>query len=299
MTRELNRIGQRLYRELFPPELRREYREFCGKVHTLQIVSDEPWIPWELIKPYDDDGELIDHDFLCLQYELARWVSPAAKVPAAEITVEALACIAPTDSGLPLAQQERQDLLDRAGQRGVQTHAPAPADRRAVEKLLEGDLAIQLWHFACHGDFDQQSPGRSPLYLQDREEFRPDQIVGRAQTHLKRQQPLVFLNACRVGTGGFHLTGLGGWAAVLVGDCGVGAFLAPMWSVDDRLACQFADKFYDVVCSEPGCTIAHAVREARRSVRSSAPHNPTWLAYSLYAHPNAHVRLGTVASNGH
>ena len=39
----------------------------------------------------------------------------------------------------------------------------------------------------------------------------------------------------------------------------------------------------------PGCTIGQAVRQARRHVRDAALHDPTWLAYSLYAHPNAYA----------
>jgi hypothetical protein len=98
--RGLEKIGWRLYNELFNEALRREYRErIRGKVHTLEIVSDEPWIPWELIKPF---GDGVDDDFLCLQYDFSRWVSGGAG-PAAEIAVDSLACIAPTDSGLVLS----------------------------------------------------------------------------------------------------------------------------------------------------------------------------------------------------
>jgi hypothetical protein len=32
-----------------------------------------------------------------------------------------------------------------------------------------------------------------------------------------------------------------------------------------------------------------ALRDARRALKAQAPHDPTWLAYSLYAHPNARV----------
>jgi CHAT domain-containing protein len=88
------------------------------------------------------------------------------------------------------------------------------------------------------------------------------------------------------------LTGLGGWAKVLVQNCKVGALLAPMWSVNDKLARQFAEKFYDAL-QKPGCTLAQAARQARQALREAAlhdptaPQDPTWLAYSVYAHPNA------------
>lgn len=295
LVRQLEKIGQRLYRDLFPAELRREYRRFSGHVHTLQVVSDEPWIPWELIKPYDDEPgqELIDHDFLCMQFDFARWVCPAASPAVAEIAVEALACIVPSDSGLSEAQRERDDLQALAASVGLKAHAPAPADLRAVEELLRDGKPIQLWHFACHGNFAPATPGKSPLHLEHGSRLTPDDLVGPAQTHLKRDRPLVFLNACRVGSGGLSLTGLGGWASVLVGDCGVGAVIAPLWSVNDALACEFARVFYDQLRTVAGCTIGRAVRQARRHVRDAAPHNSTWLAYSLYAHPNARVRLGS------
>ncbi len=61
--------------------------------------DSRPWIPWELIKPYDDEAgqPLIDHDFLCLRFDLARWVCPAPSSAAAEISVDTLACIMPSD----------------------------------------------------------------------------------------------------------------------------------------------------------------------------------------------------------
>ena len=248
-----------------------------------------------MIKPYDDEAgqALIDHDFLCMQFDFARWVCPAASPAAAEIAVDAMACIVPSDSGLVEAQQERDDLQALAASVGLKEHVPAPADLQAVEELLRGNTPIQLWHFACHGDIDPTRPGKSPLHLENGSRLTPDDLVGPAQTHLKRDRPLVFLNACRVGSGGLSLTGLGGWANVLVGECGVGAVIAPLWSVNDALACEFARVLYNQLRTQPGCTIGQAVRQARRHVRDAAPHNPTWLAYSLYAHPNAHVRLGS------
>lgn len=293
LAQRIEQIGQRLYRQLFPPALRREYRRFSASVHTLLVISDEPWIPWELIRPYDDDElPVLDHDFLCLQFEFARWFTPA-RPPAASIKVDSLACIVPTDSRLDAAQAEAADMQALAVSQRILDRSPAEASYSAVvQDLLRGAEPVRLWHFACHGTFLDDMAGKSPLWLQKRQALTPDDVVGPAQTRLKTDQPLVFLNACRAGQPGLALTGMGGWAKVMVQDCGVGAFLAPMWEVDDALARAFAQAFYQRLQQGQGCTLGYAVREARRQVQQEAPHNPVWLAYSLYAHPNARVALG-------
>jgi CHAT domain-containing protein len=98
----------------------------------------------------------------------------------------------------------------------------------------------------------------------------------------------VFLNACRVGQAGLSLTGLGGWGKALVQDARAGGLIAPLWSVSDQAAQLFAETFYQQ-CTQPGMTLGEAIRQARLKVRQSAPDDPTWLAYSLYAHPNTRL----------
>lgn len=287
VMRELVKIGQRLYLDLFPPELRREYRRWRGQVRTLQIISDEPWIPWELIKPYDSiPGQpTVDDDFLCLQYEFTRWFTPA-EPPVQTFRISSLACPAPTDSALPAALAEQMLVRALAVPHHWTDYTPISSTKAAVEQLLNADQPIQLWHFACHGNFAREDPNHAPLLLQNNTALLPNDLVGPAQTRLQNDRPLVFLNACRVGSGGLSLTGLGGWARVLIGDCGVGALLAPMWTVDDQLAQQFATVFYTTLLA-PSKTFAQAVLAARQAIRTAAPNNPLWLAYSVYAHPNA------------
>ena len=197
-----------------------------------------------------------------------------------------LACITPTDSGLPAAIEEQKMVRRLAVTHSLIDCTPASPTLKATQQLLSGDRAIQLWHFACHGDFKRDTPDQSPLLLQGNSPFRPRNLVGRPQTRLKGDRPFIFLNACRVGASGLALTGLGGWAKVMIQDCGVGAFLAPMWTVDDQLAQQFATVFYAALLT-PDITFAQAVRAARQAVRIAAPNNPIWLAYSVYAQPNA------------
>ncbi len=324
VLRELIKIGQNLYKELWSEEMRREYRRFRKVVRTIQIISDEPWIPWELIKPYDkeDPADPVDDDFLALKFDLARWFTPATMPPAATILIDSVACIAPSDSGLPAAQQELTLLQQLALQRQLQDYTPATPDKATVEALLTSGEPIRLWHFACHGDFDANAPGQSPLLMQGaaatgaatarsgerpfnlvgsagtpqnraasrRHQLRPDDFVGPVTTRLQRDRPFVFLNACRVGSGGLGLTGVGGWAKVLVADCGVGALLAPLWTINDAHAREFAELFYGAL-AEDSTTIGAATRAARLELRRRHPNDPLWLAYSLYAHPNARIRL--------
>ncbi len=287
--KRLEKIGYRLYEELFCEDLRREYRErIRGRVVTLEIVSDEPWIPWELVKPYDADDTGWEDDFLCLQYDFSRWVSDG-QAPAAEIVVESLACVAPEDSGLSFAQSEKEIVCSLARQFNLTDHTPARASRADVEALLEGNTPVHLWHFACHGNFDAQAPGNSPLILAENQRLRPNDLAGpQVKRRLSADRPLVFLNACRVGQSGLSLTGLGGWAARLVNECRVGALIAPLWSVNDMVACEFARAFYEAT-QKPGMTLAAALRQARRQIKEAHPDDPTWLAYSLYAHPNARL----------
>jgi len=292
LRRTLDRIGQRLYRELFPKELQRQYRDFRDHVRTLQIVSDEPWIPWELIKPYDSDGPtIINDDFLCARYEMARWVMPDA-APVAEVTVREVVCIAPRDSSLSGVEREHDDLQSLS--KLARNLTPPNPTKGAVLQLLEADQPVSLWHFACHGNYSDQTPNEAPLHLAGNTFLYPNEIVGPAESRLRKDRPFVFLNACRVGRLGLSLTGLGGWAKVLVGDCQVGALIAPLWEVSDDVAQAFSKAFYDASLKT---TLAEAVRHARATVRRDYPDDPTWLAYTLYAHPCARLNWAAAAES--
>ena len=212
---------------------------------------------------------------------------------AGKIRVGRLVCVeaaqAPGESPLPYASEERQYLVNLAQCHGVEDRSPNPATGPAVEALLDGD-GIHLWHFAAHGNVDPTHPNESVVRLADGQGLRAEDIHGARQTHIAQDRPLVFLNACRVGQQGWSLTRLGGWAATWVDRCRCGAFVGPLWSVNDRLAYEFACAFYKEL--KKNHTIAQAMWTARKRVRDSAPDNPTWLAYTLYAHPNARVAFG-------
>lgn len=293
IERKLASLGRQLWRELFPPELQHVYRAIRRSVRTWMIVSDEPWIPWELVKPFDDSRpeDPIDDDFLPLQYELTRWLA-GDKTPSTEIAVRRLAAIR-TDPNLPQSQGEQDWLAGLARHSGIEDVSRSP---RSPEKLLAFLEAggVDLLHFIGHGTFAAGQADESAIPLPDGSVFRPTDLEGPVATRIRRDRPLVFLNACWSGQQGWSLTRTGGWAARWVGVCGSGAFVAPLWPVRDQTALAFAQVFYEAL--RKGATLGQAALQARQHLRATREAGDiSTLGYTVYGHPNARVLFGEEA----
>lgn len=292
IERKLTSIGRELHLELFTPEMREAYREIRRQgVQSIRTISDEPWIPWELIKPFDDrPGDLVDDDFLCLQFELTRWLSGhPAPPPLSELRVRRLACIL-TATDLPKAEEEKAFLAELAqAHSGVEDASPVLSSASAAEAFLEAG-GVDLLHFAGHGIFDSAHPNESALPFPDGSTLHPSDLQGSLATRIAKDRPLIFLNACSAGQQGWSLARLGGWADRWVRICGCGAFVAPLWPIRDSLALAFAKALYTALAK--GETFGQAGRSAREHVRKLAPGNPAWLAYSIYADVHGRLALG-------
>ena len=292
VDKELAALGLGLFKELFPRELRSAYRDVRDRIASLLIVSDEPWIPWELIRADDDD-------FLCCRFELSRWLAgetaPSDELGAVDLGAARVACIeagsVPPYKPLPHAAEESQLLAELAGNHsGVESLVVAGATYNEVERVLRlGGHGVL--HFVGHGEFDAEDPDVSRFFLADGRSFRPRDLLHEGVgSRLRQDRPLVFFNSCQVAQQGYALSRLGGWASRWILDCHCGAFVAPLWSVRDRSAHLFAETFYGALAH--GETVARAAREARLEVRADAPGSTAWLAYAVYAHPGARLRLG-------
>lgn len=292
----LEGIGHDLYDELFPTAMRDLYRGFRAKVKTLLIVSDEPWIPWELVKPYDAtrSEEIIDDDFLCSRYRMTRWLAGNKGAPGM-IYAGNIACIEGGESresgNLPFAAKERAMVASLAqSQPRVDDVSPPIASYENVKDLLETQ-DLGLLHVASHGHLVQGLPNESAILLPDGRSFRASDLHGPITARIRSNRPLVFFNACRAARQGWSLTRLGGWVDRWVRRCCCGAFIAPQWVINDNPAFEFADAFYSAL--EGGETISEAVWMARQKVRALAPDSPAWLAFSVFSHPGARVAFTT------
>jgi hypothetical protein len=274
--------GAHLFENMIPAPLRERLWELRDRIGTVQISSDEPWIPWELCRLTGmENGEWKEDAFFCERYEITRWFPGTQR--RAHLTLANIALVAPADSGLAAVEVERA-YFDGLKARGMSvTQVPA--------RMLEVQRAFATgtydgFHFSGHGVFREANPDRSPIVLENDERLEPESISGRTR-NLGRSCPLVFLNACQVGRPGMGLVDVGGWAKRFL-DAGAGAFVGAYWSVYDQPASAFAKALYDKLLE--GVSFGVAVRAARQAIRKAG--DPTWLAYTVYADPHAMVLSG-------
>lgn len=285
-----------------------------GRSPSLLLVSSDVYVPWELASVEADwivDRTLVDDALppvLGAHVRLGRWLpagprTPAgierpAVPPARSVDIGRMAVVVgdyKAETGLrplPKAKDEGVALSDRYQAFWI-SGTLAEVDRLLDCTLTErGDpVAVELVHFACHGEVDPANPAYNGIVLSDSAQ-RLDPTIVRGSELGRETSPFVFLNACQLAqTTTDLLCDYGGLAGAFLTE-GCRGFVAPLWSVDDTLAHDIALEFYRLVLDDQV-----AVGEAMRQVRASFAPTPdgsetTPLAYVFYGHPE----LGMVMS---
>jgi pimeloyl-ACP methyl ester carboxylesterase len=278
-------LGRELWRQL-PPGFQRFYwDEIHGKDVAIAICSEEPYIPWELIKPERGSGKAAP--ILGTAFSIARW--KADRDLPDPIVVSEFHVVAPSYENetkkLPAADLEANELVARFRAKRV-----TPGKRKQVLKLLKSKN-LQVLHFSGHGKFGE-TPNDSTISLLDTPLDLIDlNSAAFADADDPHDPPLVFLNACEVGEQGWSLTQIGGWAEAFC-MAGCAGFVGPYWAVNDTVARKAALLFYGKL--QEGATVGEAMREVRRQFTADEEHryHPTWLAYTLHCQPNVTVAFG-------
>ncbi len=288
---DLAALGEDLYDELFPPELRRIWWQDICQAETILLVSDEPWIPWEIVKPYGENGsESRDDDFLASRFQLTRWPG-GGRTPPTLVEVVQLAVIeagSPPDLK-PLAKSaaELRFLQEVAARHGIKVQSLIDTTHARVLALL-GEHDFGLLHLVGHGEHDTLDAETSGFYLHDGRMLRPRDLRHAVRERLRKNRPLVFLNVCHAGRQSWSLTRIGGWSRRFL-EAGCSAFVAPQWTVDDDGAHTFAMAFYEAL--EGGKTFGEAALAARCAFPKGSLGR---LAYAVYAHPNGRLVFTTL-----
>jgi CHAT domain-containing protein len=280
--------GTNLFKSLFPADLQVLLWSLRSRIQSVHVLSEEPWIPWELCKLFGlEDGRIVEGPFLCEAFALARWIPGPGLKPT--LTLQNMAVVVPSDSRLAFAPDEQAYLLSLSN--GNRQVSCVPATFLELREALASGK-YDGWHFSGHGRSDETDPNRQAIFLENREPFTPEDLSGEV-SNLGIAKPFVFLNACQIGRSAMSLTGIGGWASQFL-QAGAGAFVGSYWSIDDKSALDFAEAFYNRLLT--GVPIGRAVQEARLAIKPTG--DPTWLAYTVFAHPLATVRDGASTPQG-
>jgi hypothetical protein len=272
--------GLNLYDELVPPALKELYWKIRDDVKSIQVYSKEPWIPWEIIKPWRklSNGEPEEDEFLCERFIVSRWLIGMKKKKKTNITKAKL--VVPADSKLRNALAERDWLIEFLGNRGIDVSVDSSYEE--VKHTLKTER-YDLIHFSSHGKHVNDMPIHSVIELENGGEIRPDSIVGIA-TRFGTSHPLVFLNSCQSGRQAFSLVGIQSWVKKFL-DSGASCFIGTLWSVSDETALKFTQELYSELSK--GIAVGEAVRTARKNCKKFG--DPSWLAYEFYGQPNIKI----------
>jgi hypothetical protein len=250
---------------------------------TVLLLSEEAYVPWELAAmPVPFDPSVIG--FLGAQVTIGRWVLATERPPQPPprfVHVRQMVVITgnydqPGWSRLEHAEAEAATLVERYHAIGID------AVTEPVVGCLLGKPNADVLHFSLHGKYDPTT-AKQGLVLIDGEVIDPLVVKGGSLP----EAPLVFLNACQVGTGQETLGDYAGLAESFL-FAGAAAVVAPLWSIDDRVASELAERFYARAFA--GEAVAEIVRSERAAFGTGDdPNSSTLVAFQFFGHPAMHL----------
>jgi hypothetical protein len=260
-----------------------------GRPPTLCILSQEPYVPWELAVA---DPPLVANGaspFLGAQAAIGRWVLGQRRPklpPPTDVSVKDMVVISgvydqPGWNRLIEAEEEAAAIQREYAAVGV--HAAATDILRCMGGMPRADVL----HFAMHGIYDPNSV-LNGLVLVDGSTLDPLQVKG----HSLSSAPFVFLNACQVGSANKILGDYSGMAEAFL-YAGAAGVIAPLWSIKDSIAREIALDFYRQVFA--GRSPAEVLRTQRATFHDAPePASATFLGYVFYGHPGLRLTLRPV-----
>jgi hypothetical protein len=288
LRRTVRAVGASLCEQLFDPDVTREIWRVRDRISRIEIVSWEPYIPWELLylQNPDANSEKRKDGLFLADLSLIRsmpGLTHARTLPMRRWTYLAAEYTAIDEE--PVAG-EVEYLRTALSQRDINPEQIPGTYDAFFDTLEEGDFDVL--HLACHGQSDHQAIDSASLLIGDLTDAAGNGVPVSVDALTVRQEgrlapdSLVFLNACESGRLGPSLTTWGGWPAAFL-NAGAGAFVGTSWPVRDVPAAAFTEAFYEALLE--GQTLSDAAKAARSASRGMG--DASWLAYKVYGHPFA------------
>src|SRR5262245_7477459 len=210
-------IGRTLWREYLPDQLKIAILklEESGKLASLQITSNSPIIPWELVLP-ERNGAGREPEFLGIAYRLGRW-APRRSVeqlndPVKSFELRELHTIATKYEGKAYLPFQKAVIDYLRTTKGFQEH---PGDFASVKRLV-GNRIVGVVHFSGHGDNSIAAQGDALYNIRLSDGAVDPQSWSEFTRSRAMRHPFFFFNACETGQsqsfGGF----VQGWGPTIL-----------------------------------------------------------------------------------
>jgi hypothetical protein len=279
------------------------------------LLTEELVVPWELacleprlVTPWGGDSP-----FLGAHVAVGRWPltqhQPRPR-PRTSVSVRTGAVLTADYTGVP-GWGRLDHAVAEAAEVARLFDPPAVAvapDLWTVIDLLRGlPTPADVLHLALHGQYDAAG-GQEGIVLLAKSSttgspvaqfLTPAEVENGALDH----GPLVFLNACQVGSDERVLGDYAGFASTLL-RIGATAVVAPLWNIRDDIASTVARRFYAATLGPDAVPVAEVIRALRatyteQAVRGGDPAlHATLVAYQVFGHPRLRLRPGGTPDPG-
>ncbi|MEL7781592.1 CHAT domain-containing protein [Citromicrobium bathyomarinum] len=276
--RMMRGIGERLWQSA-PGRFRDAFlgwRQKIGQGFSIQFVTDDPHIPWEMMKPAD-----VDIDHLFIEHPVARWPLTRGGKRQSSFPGGSILSFVPVyeeGNSLPSAIDESEWLEHNLGAMAMS------ANSSTFMNLLEHGHSepVGILHFAGHGLADS-GIADGGIELEDAV-IRVVEVNQSAVVLGERDGTFVVLNACETAATAQMLGMNTGWG-IAIAERGFGGLLAPLWEVEDGVALSFVQEALPPL-TQGRSTLGEAVADARRaSVDTSVS------AFAYLAHGDVMARF--------
>jgi hypothetical protein len=269
----LRGIGEKIW-DVAPGDFKRLYlkmRERAGPNFPIQIFTDEPYVPWELMFP--TDASLAEPDHLFMTHPVARWPMNTSGLTRSFERGRTISFVPEYSKGnLSGAIAEGEWLVKNFGAIAIE----ATYDNFLKAVRIPESEKVGLLHFAGHGA-GEESANASERGLRMTDGWIPVEEINSSVKLGMRDRPMTILNACHSAGEASVLGVLHGWPSALIAQ-GFAGVLAPLWAVQDKHACEVVKSAISGAYRE-NLPMSIAILKARGSVREASPAAYAYLFY--------------------
>ncbi|MGX9181895.1 CHAT domain-containing protein [Mesorhizobium sp. BHbdii] len=245
--------------------------DVLGPHFPIQIITDEPYVPWEMMRP--QNGNDVEWDHLYLAHPITRWFADYEMAMPRKLNRGIVATCVPSYTGKATLQFAAEEAEFLVASYGAQRIGATCGEFVAFWTDKMPSQPVGILHFAGHG-IAADGTTAAAISMSDGEisAFQVNSSVKLG----RRDSTFVVLNACEVGATSVKLGLADGWAAKLL-ENRFGGVMAPIWAVQDRPASLVVRDHISQIMA--GASLGQAMLSARRTHKATSA---TPFAYLVY-----------------